>query len=249
MTRGIALAGLLAIAATAAPSRGSAQGAPDRIRPLRTLVYSVLFSSKIVNEEHRSGLTATGASPYGSPTAKRTSSVDDSGTLTANVIAASRDGGLAVDVSFVGKATTQPPVRVAILPDGRLSYPPTAQLSPEAARIVSLLARGIMVGRDVSPGSSWTITAAAPAKGTSTYRVTTVAGDLATLGIDIDVSQPGPSGFDEQATATALYDTVKLCPVRYDLTATARREPSMAQYVIENTHLTATLVSDTFAKK
>ena len=204
---------------------------------------------RTVNEESTSGFRETGAALYGNATTKRTANVDDSGTITANVVAFSGDGGLVVDASFAGKSATQPPVRVAIFRDGALSYAPGADLAPEVARVLPLLARGIVAERDVSVGSTWTIPSAPPAKGASTYHVTAVNGDTATFGIDIDVSVPGPKGFDEHGKATAVYDTARLCPTRYDLTATSRHTPTMDQYVTSNAHLTATLVSDSFAKR
>jgi hypothetical protein len=249
MIRRIALAGIAVLAAVAPPAAGWAQTAPAA-KPLRTLVYSVQFTATTTNEEHTSGFTGTGgATPYGNATTKRAANVDDTGMLTANIVAASGDGGLVVDASFAGKTTTQPAVRVAVFPDGHLSYAPGADLSPQAARVLPLLARGLIAERDVSPGSSWTIPAVPPTKGSYTYHVTTMDGDTATFAIDIDTTLPGPKGFDEHGKATAVYDTVRLCPTRYDLVATSRHQPAMDQYVTSNAHLTATLVSDTFAKK
>jgi hypothetical protein len=230
--------------AVLAPSAGAAQGAP-----LRTLVYSVQFSAKTVNEERSPGFSAEGGpAPYGNATTRRTSNVDRDGTLTANVVAAAADGGLVIDVSFVGKATAQPPIRVAVYAD-RLVYAPSADLSPEAVRILPLLARGIVAGRDVGPGSAWTIAAAAPLKGASTYHVTSLDGDTATFAIDVDMTVPGPKGFDEHGKATAIYDTAKLCPTRYDYTGTSRHQPAPDQYVTTTARVTATLVSDSFGKR
>jgi hypothetical protein len=250
MIRMLSLATVFALAAAGAPSAGSAQAAQLPAKPLRTLVYSVQFTAKTTNEEHTSGLSSeSGALAAGSATTRRTSNVDDSGTLTAAVVAAPGDGGLVIDASFAGKATTQPPVRVAVYSDGRLTYAPGADLSPEAARLLPLLARGIVAERDVSPGSSWTIAAPPPLKGAYTYHVTAVDGDTASFGIDIDMSAPGPKGFDEHGKATAKYDTKRLCPTQFDYTGTSRHQPAMDQYVTTTAHLTAALVSDSFAPK
>lgn len=248
MIRRLALAAIAVLAAAAAPVAGGAQP-PPAVKPLRTLVYSVQFTESTVNEERSGGFSRTGVVPYGTATTKRGANVDDTGTLTASIVAASADGGLVVDVAFAGKTTTQPTIRVGLFRDGRLSYAPGAELSPQAARILPLLARGMIAERDVSPGSSWTVPAPPPIKGSYSYRVTTVDGDTATFAIDIETALPGPKGFDENGRATAVYDTARLCPTRYDLIATSRHQPAMDQYVTSNAHLTATLVSDTFAKK
>ncbi|MEA2689918.1 MAG: hypothetical protein QOD51_2525, partial [Candidatus Eremiobacteraeota bacterium] len=244
MIRSLSFAVALALGAAAAPSVSSAQSAPAVVKPLRTLVYSVQFTAKTTNEEHGSGLSSeNGAQAAGSATTRRTSNVDDSGTLTASVVAAPSDGGLVIDTSFTGKSANQPAIRVAVYPDGRLTYAPGADLSPEAARLLPLLARGIVADRDVSPGSSWTIAAPAPLHGAYTYHVSAVDGDTATFGIDVDMSAPGPKGFDEHGKATAKYDTKRLCPTQFDYTGTARHQPAMDQYVTTTARLTATLVS------
>ena len=247
MIRTTALAAACSVIAAAVPQPGAAQGSSPA-KPLRTLVYSVQYSASTTNEEHSSGFNGNGgATPYGAATTRRNSSVDDAGTLTANVVAATKDGGLAIDTAFTGK-TQQPAVRVVVYPDGRLSAPPSAEISPEAMRLLPLLARGIVADRTVAPGSSWSLPATPPAKGAYTFHVTGVDGDDATFAIDVDMSVPGPQGYDEHGRATATYDTAKLCPLKYEYTGTSRHAPSMDQYVTTTAHLSATLVSDSFAK-
>ncbi len=250
MIRTLVLATACSVLTAGIPLAGAAQGTPAAAKPLRTLVYTVQFSANTTNEEKSSGFNANnGSSPYGSGTTRRTSSVDDSGTMTANVIAATKDGGLAIDASFAGKTSSQPAVRVVVYPDGRLSVPPGAQVSPEVTRLLPLLARGLVAERTIAPGSSWAIPATPPVKGAYTFHVTAVEGDAATFAIEVDMSAPGPQGYDEHGKAIARYDTAKLCPLTYDYTGTSRHQPSMDQYVTTTAHLTATLVSDSFAKK
>jgi hypothetical protein len=250
MIRTIMLAAACSVIAAASPSPASAQGSPPAVKPLRTLVYAVQFSANTTNEEKTSGFDANNNfTPYGSGMTKRSSSVDDSGTLTANVIAATLDGGLAIDTAFAGKTSSQPPVRIVVYADGRLSVPPSAQVSPEVTRLLPLLARGVVANRTVTPGESWSLPATPPVKGAYTFHVTGVEGDAATFAIDIDMAAPGPQGFDEHGKATATYDTAKLCPLKYDYTGVSRHSPAMDQYVTTTAHLTATLVSDSFAKR
>lgn len=248
--RKLLLATACSVMVAGLPGTVFAQANAPAVKPLRTLVYSVQYSTSTTNEEKSSGFdTWNVATPYGSATTRRTSSADDSGTLTANVVAATPDGGLAVDAAFAGKSATQPAVRVIIYPDGRLSAPPSATLGPEALRILPLLARGIVADRTVVPGSSWSLQLAPPAKGAYTFHVMAVDGDTARLGIDVDMSVPGAKGYDEHGKATATYDTAKLCPLQFDYTGVSRHSPAMDQYVTSTEHLTATLVSDSFAKK
>ncbi|HTD37952.1 MAG TPA: hypothetical protein VK669_10590 [Candidatus Limnocylindrales bacterium] len=250
MMRRVLLATACSVIAAGLPAMVFAQGNAPAVKPLRTLVYSVQYSVSTTNEEKTSGFDGNNVpTPYGSATTRRSSSVDEAGTLTADVVAATPDGGLAVDAAFAGKSAAQPSVRVVVYPDGRLSAPPSAQLGPEALRLLPLLARGIVANRTVTPGSSWSLPVAPPAKGAYTFHVMDVDGDTAKFGIDVDMAVPGPQGYDEHGKATATYDTAKLCPLSYDYTGTSRHSPAMDQYVTTTAHFTARLLSDSFAKK
>jgi hypothetical protein len=219
--------------------------------PLRTLVYTIAYSTQARNEERTSGFTSTGnAVPMGNASIDRTADVNDDGTLTIDVVAATNDGGLVVDAAFAGKTTTQPGMRVAIFSDGRLSYDPRQTLSAEAARVLPLLARGLIAGRDISPGSTWS--ASAPfgsSRGTMTYRVKHVEGERVDLTIQGTITVPGPRGFSEVDEGSTTYATDRLCPIAYELDAHSRHQPSAEQYVTESAHLSARLVSDSFEKR
>jgi hypothetical protein len=238
----------LALAATVALALAVPARAATPTKPLRTLVYAVQYSAQSRNDEQTSGFTGNGGGPgTAGGLVTRTTDAGDDGTLTVNVIAATPDGGLVVDASFVGKTTTQPALRVAIFPDGRLSLDPSAVLSPEAVEVLPLLARGLVAGRDVSVGSSWTIDDAPPLKGSHSYKVTALDVDVATLAIAGTRNLSGARGYDQSDTGTAQYDTVHLCPLSYDLTSNQHHTVGTSQFVSTNARLTAKLVSDSFA--
>ena len=243
------LLALAAAVAFAAPLAASAADAPAPVKIMRTLVYSVQYSAVTKNEEQTSGFSGAGGGvSMGHGSVARSSEVSDDGSLTVDVVGATPDLGLVVDASFTGKNSSQPPVRVAIFPDGRLSYDPSKPLSVEATRILPLLARGLLNGRPVEIGSTWKTEVGAPAKGATTYRILDVHGTQATIGIESDVKVPGPQGYDEQAQAKTTYATDRVCPVIVDLQARSRHSPSAEQYVTTSTHVTASLVRDSFAK-
>jgi hypothetical protein len=238
----------LALAIVCALAAGGTARAAAPTKPLRTLVYSVQYSAQNRNDEQTSGFTGNGGGPgTAGGMVTRTSDVGDDGTLTVEVIAATPDGGLVVDATYTGKTTVQPKLRIAIFSDGRLSADPHATVSVETAYLLPLLARGLVAGRDVSPGSAWTVPAAPGTKGDWSYKVTGVDGDVATLAIATTRTVAGPRGYDESDTATTRYDTARLCPLSYDLNATSRHSVGTSQYVSTNARLTASLVSDTFA--
>jgi hypothetical protein len=210
----------------------------------------VQLSTVTKNEEQTSGFSGTGgAVASGHAAVSRSSEVSDEGSLTVDVIGATGDLGLVVDAAFAGKNSHQPAIRIAIFPDGRLAYDPAKPLSVEAARLLPLLSRGLLNGRDVEAGMTWKTDAPAPAKGTTTYRIIDVHGTQATIGIESDIKVPGPRGYDEQDQGKTTYATDRVCPVLVELQARSRHSPSTEQYVTTNMHLTASLISDTFAKK
>jgi hypothetical protein len=246
-------------AAFAAPLAASAADAPAPApaKSLRHLVYDVSYSAHTTHEVKSSGFnggyggaTAEGSGvAAGGGTASQYMNGDDRGKLTIDIVAATQDGGLVVDTSFSGSTNVQPVTRVAIYSDGRLSADPAHPLSPEAARLLPLIARGFIANRDVSPGSSWSIPAPAPAKGSTTYRVQSSDGARALIAIEGAWSMPGPTGFDESDNGVTTYATDLVSPVSYDLTARIHRQLAIDQSMTTNAHVTATLVTDSFAKK
>jgi hypothetical protein len=245
--------------AFAAPLAVSAADAPAPTKSLRHLVYDVSYSARTTHEVKSSGFNGAyggtaapgegaGASS-GMGTASQYMNGDDRGKLTIDVVAATQDGGLVVDTSFAGSTNVQPTTRVALYADGRLSADPAHPLAPAAARLLPLIARGFIADRDVSSGSSWSVPAPAPAKGSTTYRVQSSDGARALIAIDGVWSMPGPTGFDESDHGVTTYATDLVSPVSYDLTARIHRQLSIDQSMTTNAHVTATLVSDSFANK
>ncbi|HEV2737075.1 MAG TPA: hypothetical protein VGU66_00720, partial [Candidatus Elarobacter sp.] len=185
----------------------------------------------------------------GSGSASQYMNGDDHGKLTIDVIAATQDGGLVVDAAFAGTTSVQPKTRVALYSDGRMSVDPAHPLAPAVQRMLPLIARGFIADRDVAAGSTWNVPAPAPAKGSTTYRVQSTDGRRARIAIEGVMSMPGPTGFDESDQATTTYATDISSPVSYDLTARIHRQLGIDQSMTTSAHLTATLVSDSFAKK
>jgi hypothetical protein len=251
------LLALGALAAFAVPA--SAFAADQPIKPLRTLVYEVQSSAHSTHEKKTSGFNGSyGGGPVGMTgpagvagigTAAAGLDGSDSGTLTIEIVAATKDGGLVVDTAYAGRLSSQPRTRIALYPDGRLVADPSKPLGPEALHILPLLARGFIADRDVSPGSSWTVAAPPPAKGSTTYRVSRLDGDQATIALEGSITLPGVNGFDESDRGTTTYATNLISPVSYDLNARIRRQLGVDESITTDTHMKVTLVSDTFAKK
>lgn len=239
------------LAAVAALLLGTQAAAAEATKPLRVLVFDVAYSahskhevktSGMLNGDPRSGGTR---SISGTAVAERQIDGSDRGTLTVGVVAATAEGALVVDAAFAG-TNSQPPVRIVVFSDGRLSWDPVHALSPAAQRVLPLLARGLVTDKDVSPGSSWSVPAPPPQKGELTYHVRHVEGDRATIEIE---GTRGVSGSDEYQHASTVYQTELLAPVTLAVEAHIHRQIGVDDTLTTETHLTATLVSDTFAKK
>ena len=256
---------LLAFAAAAAfiaPLAASAADAPAPTKVLRQLVYDVTYSARTTHEVKSSGFNSgyggggggnnevlNPGVAAGSGSANQYMNGDERGKLTIAVIAATQDGGLVVDTAFAGPTNPQPTTRVAVYEDGRLSYDPAHPLAPETARMLPLIARGFIANRDVAAGSTWSVTAPAPAKGSTTYKVQSSDGHVARIAIEGVWSMPGAMGFDEADQGVTTYATDVVSPLSYDLTARIHRQLGIDQSATTSAHLTATLVSDSLAKK
>jgi len=247
-SRWLALAFALTLAATAA---ARAADAPAPAEPLRTLTYDVTYTLQTSQDTRVSGLT--GGQPHdqeaGRAAVQRGFVSNDRGTLRIDVVAAPADGTLVVDASYDGREAKQPPMRVAIFPDGALSYDPKRLLTAQARQALPLLARGMLADHDVSPGSSWSTPFAKPAQGTTTYRVSHRDDTRAKIQISADVFVSGPNGYDEHDDGTMTYATDVLCPVEFDVRQRLRRQITPDKLESSDSRVTATLVSDTFAKK
>lgn len=231
----------------------AAARAADPHKPLRELVYDVTFSAHTTHETKSSGFNSAygggenGVSsvPSGEGTESQFMNGSDHGTLTIDVVAATTDGGLVVDVAFSG-SIAQPVTRVAVLSDGRLSADPAHPLCPEALRVLPLIARGFVANRDVSAGSNWSVESPAPARGSTSYHVMKLDGQQATIGI---VGTFANAAGQEDDRATTLYATDLVSPISVDWTSTVRRQLNLDTSQTTIAHVTANLVSDSFAKK
>lgn len=225
----------LSFAAT--PLVGAAAPQNPALTPLRSLVYATALSAETTNEHTTSG-----------PTASRTSDIEDTGTLTISVVAAPRDGGLVVDARFSGERSTQTEVRVSIMADGTLAYDARRPLSIEAGRVLPFLARGFVADRQIGPGATWTVALPRPAHGSTEYTVVAVVGSDATIRITSTIDIAGRDARTEFDRGELVYDTDRLDPKRYDVDTLEYRSPASDRRARTRGHLTARLLSDSFAE-
>lgn len=227
-----------------------AGAAPAPAKPLRTLVYNVVYSAHTLQTQKTSGFNASGTgSISGSGTAAVGLDGDRRGTLTVDVIAATPDGGLVVDAGYSASLVTAQKTRIAIFPDGHLNAPPDSPLGPETLHLLPLLARGFFADTEITAGASWTAPPQPATRGTTTYKVQNLNGKVATIALDGSLAVSGINGFNETDRGTIVYATDLDDPVSLDVTAHIERQVSGDRALTTDAHLVATLVSDSFAKK
>jgi hypothetical protein len=240
--RMLAAGAALALAAT---SSALAQGA----KPLRTLTFDVAYSVVSSLTARNNGLGSGGLDvASGSGFESHGFAQDDKGTVRVDVVAATADGGLVVDASFSGEKVRQPPVRIAILGDGRLAYDPKLVLPPELTELLPMLSRGLLTGHDATVGTAWSATAPEPWTGTRRFRVSAANDTTATFAIDTDFSIKGSQGYEQHDEGSLTYQKTVLAPLRYDTRIRIRRK-GLRGDELNDLHLTATLTSDSFVPK
>ena len=162
---------LAAVLATPAVCGAAASTGPGR--PVRTLNFDVDVHVLALRETPGEGIHGTrpalpvkgrlvngrtgGATGNGDRT--QGAAVTAKGSIGIDVVAATDDAGLVVDVSENAIERTRPKVRIVIGPDGAVFYDPknAENLTEEEITLVRWLARGFFGDHPTDPGTSWTV--------------------------------------------------------------------------------------------
>lgn len=234
------------LAALAAPESDRAG-----VRPLRTLIYRVDYGVS-TRVESRGPVGGQSTLSMHEPILTTGSGADvqlvrttNTGTLRVDVIAL-RAGVLVVDEQLEGSERSQPPLRVAIFPNGLLTFDQSRQLAPEARLLLPLLSGKFFSDRELDQGDQWSMPWLAPSKGETHYTVAAIDGDLATLRLEGAGSQ---GNVTRQDSATVTYETRQLDPIHYEYAGIDRDASTASAYRIDRIALEAELISDSFAKK
>lgn len=151
-------AGLVCGLALAVPARGE----DAKLPVLRHLEFKLSVSVRGKTE----GKVQDAIAALGSSTSVRSPKQGDAltvvmnsneeGRIVADVMAATQDGGLVVDVSEDARTRSRRVVRVGIHANGRLDFPPDADMSEEEGFVLRFLAREIAPAH-LETGSIWNI--------------------------------------------------------------------------------------------
>jgi len=238
---------------------GSAVARADTPPPLPSLRHLVFALDLGLRDEYekrqenrrRFGIGRMADSRGRVPPDQRTAAYDRrlKGRIVCDVVAATSDGGLVVDVSEDATERAAPPVRVAVEPNGHLNYSPSTTVFEEEAALLRLLARSIVGSQPHGLGASWVIEDSGKGYGSkTTFLVTGVqaAGDLR-LDLDQQYHQEGIDGVVGSVQGKVAYDQTKLVPRTASFGAQAHRETPDG-YRVVSMEISLTLVEDSFGR-
>ena len=224
--------------------------------PLRHMVFNYECGITSVFEQKTSGLqTITNSQGgggmigvSGSGTQRSNSSTTDQGTIVADVLNATADGGLVIETNDNGRERRWPRTKVGIREDGALLALNAADLSEEQRALVVFLARGLLAG---SPEAGRVWRAVAPAAknagDVTTYTITAIEDPIAHITVDRTAFDHGLRGFDLHQTGTVDYDWRKSIPRAAKLRTVLHAQSDDGLTTV-TTDVTLTLAEDSFER-
>jgi hypothetical protein len=254
---------LLAAAFAAAPLSARPSDLP---KPLRSLVYDLAVSIGIVRRTHQSPLSTTirvvrGRGANGAAAVPRgagggnedanTAALEARGSIAVDVIAATADGGLVVDMAEAAPGRNRAKVRFAVTADGMVAYDPKRadDVSEEELALGRWLARGFYGDHPRDAGAKWTIDQSGNGVAVAEhYRVRSADDRRVTLDYRLEEAGSGAGSFTATREGSLVYDTGLTVPLRATYEGATRRQFADA-YDEMHTSIVLTLTVDSFAKK
>jgi hypothetical protein len=252
----------LAVLLGSAPLLASAA---EVVRPLRTLTYAVDVS---INESldmppaqavagTPPAVTVKGRSVAQRPQAAMGSgqrhaaaAVTASGSITVDVLQATDDAGLVVDITEDAPKRARPKVRVGVAADGSLLYNPADanNLSEEEMAVVRWLARGFYGDHPTAVGTAWVVDQSSSGRtDIERYRVLARDDNRVTLDYAAEERTTVAGGYAGNREGSLVYDTAMVVPVKASFEGVARRQLGESFNTLR-TSVRLTLTADSFAK-
>jgi len=228
-----ALAAVLLL--TAFPDASAASGTAV---PLRSLTYAVDVSTAAEVDTAGSGLRAPARLPQGgyvagSITATGTgeshsaATQQASGTITIDVLQATSDAALVVDIAETTDVVTRPKVRITIARNGALFFKRTdaANLSDEEVVVARWLDRGFYGERPTEVGTAWTVDLSENGNSNvERYRVVSHDEHAVTLSYSFEERTKVSRSYAGTRDGSLVYDPAMEVPVKAAYEAIARRQ-------------------------
>lgn len=152
--------------------------------PLRHLEFNYETSGSSTTEQHGSGLRDV-AGVSGSDIARSTGNGVDRGTIEADVLSVTQDGGLIIMTSQEGSEKFAP-VEIAVKGDGSILTPANTSPTQEQRYVLSFLGRGIIPFTEAPVGKTWSVSQQAPSGTTDLthFRITGIEEPIVHLAIE-----------------------------------------------------------------
>lgn len=254
----LAFAALLGIA----PLLASAAEAP---RPLRTLTYAVDLSvSESLdtpggNIATQRVMVAVKGRPSGGAQRIQSGSAEShaggrlsaQGLITVDVLEATDDAGLVVEIAENAPKRERPRVKIAVASDGTLFYDPSnyEKLSEEELAVVRWLGRNFYGDHPKEIGTAWTIDQSTNGHtDVERYRVLARDEQRVTLDYALEERTGAVGAFSGTRAGSLVYDTAMIVPVEATFQSVARRQLGQS-YNTVRTSVKLTLTADSFAKR
>jgi len=247
----------LVVIAVLLPCRADAV---EALRPLRTLTFDCAVSVSSRRETPSDAQTsriarmgkgfAVVSDKSGSGEDDVATKLDAKGSISVDVLSATDDAGLVLEVAEDAAERTRPKVRIVLGPDGMLLYDPAnaVNLTEEEVAVVRWLARGFYGDHPRDPGTAWTVDQSANGHvDLEHYRVLSHDRDRVTLGYALEEKAGGASGYDATREGSLVYDTVLVVPVKATFLSSSRRQIGPTLNTTRST-ITLTLTADSFGK-
>jgi hypothetical protein len=239
--------------AAAAP----AAAPPSPLPSLRHLVYNFSIGITDVVESHIEGNSSGGSytdanassAVNAGRTTKQSADTRRTGQIIIDVVAATADYGLVVDITQVSTDKNVPLTRVAIAADGTLGYNPNAGLTQEEAAILKLLGRNVIGSAQHTKGETWDIPQTANGY-TEKMTYSVVDAPVPTtevLALDGNFQQTGMHAIDGTETGKIVYNPTVSVPNSALLT-TRIHAKDPGTYTTTDMVIDLNLVEDSFAK-
>lgn len=222
--------------------------------PLRHMVFSYDCGITSLFEQQTSGLQTINSNQggssmigvSGSAIQRSNSSTVDRGTIVADVLRATADGGLVIETSDSGRERRWPATKVGIREDGALLVAKGADLSEEQRQLLVFLARGLLDGAP-QVGQVWR-TEEPATKNTgdvTTYTITAIEDPVAHITVDRVAFDHGLRSFDLHLTGTVDYNWRKSVPNSAKIRSVLHSERAEGLTTV-TTDITLALVEDSF---
>ncbi|MBC5809658.1 MAG: hypothetical protein GIW95_02190 [Candidatus Eremiobacteraeota bacterium] len=209
---------------------------------------NIPHSSSAVTTSRNGGSVRSGPD-MGNVTARSKTRTAAKTQIVCDIVAATPDAGLVVDIREDGSERRAPSARVAVLANGRLSYAPEAVVNPEEVAVLQLLARGVVGAQAHDVGASWTISDdGTDYRSKMVFRVTGAsAPDTVRLDLDQEFRSGGAHSYGGTLHGKLEYDPTKLVPRKAALESKTRIQTADSYRVVDLT-IDLALVEDSFGK-